>query len=318
MKLPETYILGKFYAYSGEPEFKKYDNTYNACCPICREGKSWGKKKRLYYYPLTGSFFCFNCSRSWNAFNWIKEVCGLSYDEIKSEIIENKSGFDITDHINFEKKSKKLLPDLPYDSINLFDDTQVNFYKNHKFFQKALDYIKSRKLDVAINKSPYLYISLTDFFHKERLCIPFQDRNKKILFYQTRCLDETNPKYLGKVGYDKTLFGIDRVDQDLDYIFIFEGPIDAMFVKNGVAAAGLTLNGTQTSQLMEFPFHKKIWVLDNPKYDSTAKKKTKDFIERGYSVFKWPLNWEYKDFNEMAIKENLNEISFDLLTNSLY
>lgn len=318
MKIPETYVLGKFYAYSGEPEFKKYDNTYNACCPICREGKSWGKKKRLYYYPTTNSFFCFNCSKSWTALNWIKEACSLSYDEIKSEIIQDKSGFDITNVINAEKKSKKNLPDLPYDSINLFDETQVNFYKSNQTFQNALEYIDSRKLSTAVNKSPYLYISLTDFFHKDRICIPFQDRNKKTVFYQTRCLDNSIPKYLGKIGYDKTLFGIDRVDQDLDYIFIFEGPIDAMFIKNGVAAAGLTLNKTQTNQLLEFPFHKKIWVLDNPKYDTAAKKKTSELIERGHLVFKWPINLDYKDFNEMAVKEDLNEISFELIIKNLY
>jgi hypothetical protein len=66
LKIPESYLLNKFYSYSHEPSFKKYEGTYNAGCPVCREGKSLGKKKRLFYYPKTQSFYCFNCNKSWN------------------------------------------------------------------------------------------------------------------------------------------------------------------------------------------------------------------------------------------------------------
>ena len=262
MKLPETYILNKFYAYSGEPEFKKFDNTYNAGCPICKEGKSWGSKKRLYFYPTSNTFYCFNCSRNWSALNWILEVSGLSKEEVFSEIDSNNFCLDITNKISFgPKRTNFQIPSLPHDSINLFDETQKKFYIKNKIFSNAYDYIEKRKLKDAINKPTWLYLSLTDFVHKNRICIPFQDRNKKIIFYQTRSLGNTSPKYLGKYGSDKSLFGIDRVDINLEYIFIFEGPIDAMFVKNGVAAAGLTLNSLQKQQLSEFPFHKKIWVI---------------------------------------------------------
>lgn len=318
MKIPETYVLSKFYAYSGEPEFKKYDNVYNAGCPVCREGKSWGKKKRLFYYPSTNTFYCFNCGHSWNALNWITEVCKLSREEIYSEIIQNKSDFDITDKIEYKKSDKKILPDLPYDSINLFDKIQRNFYEDNFYFEKAIEYIEKRKLDSAVNKSPNLYISLTDIIHKNRVCIPFQDRNGKIVFYQTRCLDDSIPRYLGKLKSDKTLFGIDRVDENIDYIFIFEGPIDAMFVKNGVGAAGLNLTKTQITQLAEFPFHKKIWVLDNPKYDQTANQKTLEMLNKGYTIFNWPESMDYKDFNDMAVKENLTEIDYNLILENLY
>jgi GDP-L-fucose synthase len=61
-------------------------------------------------------------------------------------------------------------------------------------------------LDRAVNRTSNLYISLSDFIHKNRLCIPFYDRNKKVVFYQSRSLDNTNPKYLGKSGYEKTIF----------------------------------------------------------------------------------------------------------------
>jgi hypothetical protein len=173
-------------------------------------------------------------------------------------------------------------------------------------------------METAVNRSPNLFISLTDVIHKNRVCIPFYDTDNKLVFYQTRCLDKSIPKYLGKQGYDKTLFGIERVDNSIPYIFIFEGPIDAMFVKNGVGAAGINLTHKQEKQLAEFPFHQKIWVLDNPKFDDTADEKTRELVMKGDKVFKWPLGMSYKDFNEKCVFEDLDEISYQIILDNLY
>lgn len=318
MVIPETYVLSKFYSYSIDPTFRKHDGTYNAGCPVCREGKSLGKKKRLFFYPKTNTFHCFNCSKTWSAYSWIQITSGLSKDEIFSEIQSKTSSIDVTKKIEIKKKYTKNILTLPHDSINIFDEIQQKYFGSNSFFKKALSYVKDRRIESAINKPSSLYISLTDFYHKNRLCIPFYDRNKKIPFYQTRSLDNTEPRYLGKEGADKTLFGIDKIDNDLNYIFIFEGPIDAMFVKNAVGTAGLTLSDLQKTQLSEFPFHEKIWVLDNPAFDSAAKEKTEQLLRRKEKVFNWPDRMPYKDINEMAILEELDEISYDIFVKNTF
>lgn len=316
MKIPETYVLNKFYSYSHDPVFRKHDGTYNAGCPVCKEGKSLGKKKRLFFYPKSNTFHCFNCSKTWSAFSWILKVCNISKEELDCEIISGNYSNDVSDKQEIQVITKKQLPDLPYDSINIFDSLQRDFYLDNSNFKKAFSYIKERKLDVAINKSPTLYVSLTDFLHKNRICIPFYDRNNKIVFYQSRSIDNSMPKYLGKRGYDKTLFGIERIDMNIPYIFIFEGPIDAMFVKNGVSSAGLELTSTQKQQLSEFPFHEKIWVLDNPRFDEAASNKIKELISDGKKVFKWPSSMSYKDFNEMVMFEDVDSVDFlDIIKN---
>lgn len=317
-QLPGTYVLSKFYTLAGEPSFRKFDGNYNASCPICREGKSWLKKKRLYFYPSTSSFYCFNCNKSWNAWNWITESSGLTKEEIEIEAFSGNMSIDITDHSRKTVTKLKEKPSLPHDSVNLNDLQQQSFYKNSSSFVRALNYISQRRLNTAVNKSSGYYISLTDFLHKDRLCIPYFDRSRKIVFYQTRSLDGTEPRYLNKVGYDKTVFGIERVDTNLDKIFLFEGPLDAMFVKNGVSLAGLTLTKHQEKQLSEFPFHDKIWILDNPRLDNSAKEKIFELLSAKQKVFRWPSDKPYKDFNEWAVKEGIDEIPLDFILNSLY
>jgi hypothetical protein len=91
-----------------------------------------------------------------------------------------------------------------------------------------------------------------------------------------------------------------------------------MFVKNGVGIAGLVSTDLQNKQLREFPFHEKIWILDNPNKDETAKQKIIELLNRKEKVFKWPLNLPFKDFNEYAVFENKNEIEINFILNNLY
>jgi len=316
-QIPSNYLLEKFYTYAGAPSYNKFTRTYSASCPVCREGKSWLKKKRLFFYPTSNSFYCFNCTKSWNSYTWLYAATGMTKEEIQAEIRSGNSSRDISQDISKNKTFTRPQMVLPHDSINLSELQQRCYYGTNRYVQAAMEYIEKRKLDTAVNKSSSYFISLTDNFHKNRLCIPYYDTNKKIIFYQTRSLDGTEPRYLNKIGCDKTLFGIERVDPNLDFIFLFEGPIDAMMVKNGVAVAGLTLTETQQKQLAEFPFHQKIWVLDNLKVDNAARENTKKLLLDRQRVFKW-LDKPYKDFNEWAVAEDLTEIDYKLIVENLY
>jgi hypothetical protein len=317
-QLPSNYLLEKFYTFAGAPTYNKYNKVYNGSCPLCREGKSWLKKKRLFFYPETNSFYCFNCTKSWNGYNWVEENTGFSREEIYAEAFSGNFSRDITQEISKKKFIQKEISILPHDSINLNDIQQKCFYGTNRYFQKAIEYIEERKLNTAVNKSTTYYISLSDKIHKNRLCIPYYDFNKKIVFYQTRALDGSEPRYLGKSGADKTIFGIERVEPSIDSIFIFEGALDAIMVRNGVAVAGITLSELQEKQLMNFPFHDRIWVLDNPKLDKTAEQNIIKLLNRKEKVFNWPQDKPYKDFNEWAVKEGLDEIDYKIILNNLY
>jgi hypothetical protein len=326
--IPQEYIVQKFYQYAGYPKFKRTTNTYIAGCPVCREGKSWLKKRRCIYIVEDNIICCHNCGWYSDPIKWIQEVANITF----GQIIEESKNYEILPLESFkeEKKIIKQLEKLPNDSINLFDSSQVDFFKNNDVVIEANNLIKNRLLNKAINRPEALFVSLTDKTHKNRLIIPFYNENKDIIFYQSRAIYSQDlkfyPKYLSKINGEKSLFNIHKVSSNIDYIFIFEGPIDSFFAENGVAVAGIQENSSamfsrlQELQLTSFLLHKKIWVLDNQWLDKASYNKTLKLIENGETVFIWPeeLSKKYKDINDLCIDKNLSKIDSSFLINNSF
>jgi len=328
--LPQEYTIQKFYQYAGYPKYKKATNTYEAGCPICREGSSWLKKSRCYYIVEQGVICCHNCGWYSKPLKWIQEVSNQTYEEIIREV----KTYDVlpTDILQEERPSDvpKTIHKLPLDCINLFDIHQTNYHKDNTVVQKALELIKQRRLDTAINRPNSLWLSLTDKIHKNRLIIPFYNEVGEILFYQSRTIikqpNDKLPKYLSKINGEKSLFNLDKISLDIEHIFIFEGPIDAFFVRNGTAVAGIQENSSnmfstlQQTQINNFKTYNRIWVLDSQWQDTASKTKTKRLIDAGETVFIWPkkIGILYKDFNDACIASGLDEISAKFILANSY
>lgn len=327
--LPESYVISQFYLYAGYPKYLKSQHIYNGCCPICREGHSWRKKKRLYYFPQKNIIYCHNCGWSSTPIKWIREVSGKSVDEIIEESKDLKYSEDFTIlngvKIENEKKSNIQVDDLPKDCINLFDKQQLLYFYNKNILKLTLKYVISRRLHLAINKPKALYLSTQDKIHKNRLIIPFYDKNQ-VKFYQSRgIINDGKAKYLSKIHSEKSLFGINNINPNNPNIYILEGPIDAFFIENGIATAGITKGNQlftvlQRTQLNAYPLYKKIWCLDSQWIDSTSLEKTKTLLNNGEFVFIWPkeIGRKYKDFNEWCVAEKKNSVDQDIILNNTY
>ncbi len=331
MILPLEYIVQKFYQYAGFPKYKKLSKTHEACCPICREGRSWGRKKRCYYLVEKNAICCHNCGWYSNPLEWISQVAGLT----KEEIYKEAQHFDILPLDVLHQENDNIITKinyhvLPLDCINLYDINQLSYYKDNKVVNDALKLIRDRRIDKSINKPNTLWLSLTDKIHKNRIIIPFYDIKGDIIFYQTRAIYEKDthyrPKYLGKINGERSLFNINKIDPSLDYIFIFEGPIDAFFVRNATAVAGIQEKSTKTftilqeQQLSHFRMYKKIWVLDSQWLDDASRKKTEILIDQGETVFIWPerIGKQFKDINDLCIACNRYEIQPSLFIKNSY
>ena len=325
VSLPREYIVAKFYEYGRSPVYNRFNNAYQCSCPICRESL---KKKRCYYLPENDNIYCHNCGWSSKPFKWIKEVSGAT----NSEIIEEVKDYDVSVDIGKveEVREKVQVSTLPEDSINFSDVHQLEYYKDNHIIRACMHIIKSRRLDTAVNRPDNLYVSLKDMVHKNRIVIPFVNERGEIEFYQTRTVKTSDlkikPKYLGKVGSEKTLFNIDKVSSDHDKVYIFEGPIDSFFVRNSVAVAGITERGRSFTQRQEeqlnttLKWYDKVWILDSQWGDRASMIKTEALLKQGETVFIWPeaLGKKYKDFNDLAIAAKKDEISWDWIQKNTF
>lgn len=286
------------------------------------------KKKRCYYLPENDNIYCHNCGWSSKPFKWIKEVSNCSNSDIIEEVKDYEVTIDITK--DDEVVTKVQTETLPKDSINLSDKIQQDFYNNNLIVKACNHIIKSRRLDTAVNRPDNLYVSLTDKVHMNRITIPFINEHGEIEFYQTRTVKtsdlKTKPKYLGKVGAEKTLFNIDKVSSDHDKVYIFEGPIDAFFVRNSVAVAGITERGKSLTKRQEeqmnttLKWYDKVWVLDSQWGDRASMIKSEALLKQGETVFIWPetLGKKYKDFNDLARAANKDEIGWDFIEKNTF
>ncbi len=328
-QLPNDYVVQKFYQFAGYPKYKRLTQVYEGGCPTCREGNSWGRKRRLYYITKKNLICCHNCGLTLSTYDWVKTVGNISDKEILEEL--SNRDFVITETVKEEEKPQQEIKTstLPEDSINLCDISQVEYYKDEPGIKAAIAYIKDRKLDIACNNPKDYWISLKDKIHKNRLIIPFYDNNK-IVYYQSRTIMEDGsrhfPKYLSKMGAQKSLFNIDNVDASKEHYYVFEGPINACFCKNSIAVAGIQESSKknftvfQEQQLKRLFLMKRVWVLDSQWLDNASRKKTKILLDQNETVFIWPKEYGtvFKDFNDIAKKLNLSEVPERFILDNSY
>ena len=324
MHISQNLIINTFFQYCKRPVFKKTTSTYNGECPYCREGKSTGKKRRFFYIPEEDHLYCHNCNISLNGLQFVQEQTGMT---VKDILLESEVHTDTVEDIIkrsavFKKFNPKSLPD---DSINLYDTSQVSFYQTNPVVKDALNFIKARRLDTALNKPKALWLSLTDYTHKNRVVFPFYSPNggAKVEFYQSRALykkDEDIAKYLSKTNSDKGIFNIDKVVPEIEYIFLQEGPIDGMFLRNSVALAGINPTDSQIDRLNSlFPMHTLVYVLDNQWVDRTSYKVTKELLEKGEKVFLWPTGLDkFKDINDLCVHIKQDELKWEFVIKHTY
>jgi hypothetical protein len=228
-----------------------------------------------------------------------------------------------TTHIDTNKTEERQIPPIPFDSVNLTDNESCEFYINkggkYSAIKKAIEYCNKRRLFTAINKPKSIYFSFNDFIHKNRIIIPFYSMDGKVSYYQSRTLNSDEyPKYLSKGG-SKTLYGIYNVDVDIPYLFLFEGAIDAMFVKNGLAMSGLELTLEQSKELSRFLGMEVIYVFDNDKNNKEVADKIRKAIKAGKRIFVMPDKFDkYKDINEICTSLKIDEFPWKFIVENSY
>ena len=282
---------------------QKNSDLYNCRCPYCGDSQKKKSKKRGFFYKKGNDMFyrCFNCEISTTFYKFLEFVDPMVAREYQLErFSEGKSK-----HGNYKKPTFKFKSPVFKKRTQLNIPTISSLADNHY----AKKYVIERKIPKGFHKDLYFAQDFKKFVSEikpdydkklldndDRLIIPFRNENGDLFAFQGRALGKNALRYITvKLDDELKLFGLDRVNKK-ENIYVTEGPIDSLFIKNAVATADSNL------MISEFLGKDKlILVYDNEPRNTNIVKQIQKAIDGGFKVCLFPESFKYKDINEAVI-----------------
>jgi hypothetical protein len=245
---------------------------------------------------------CHNCSISTTFYNFLKQVDPSIINEYALERYKNgetgNNNYPKPEFDDVKTSTPVFKKNLNIPSIDsLSNDHYAKKYAinrmipedRHSELYFAEDFKKFAS-DLGIEKELYE--------KDQRLVIPFYDKDGNLIAFQGRALGESKMRYITiKMSDDGTkVFGLDKINED-EMIYVVEGPIDSMFLKNGVAVANSNLQSI--SDL--FDRSKVTLVFDNEPRNKDIVKLIEKAIDEHFNVVIWPEMIQEKDINDMIL-----------------
>ena len=279
---------------------KKGDYLFNFRCPHCGDSKKSKTKARAYLYRVKNDMFfkCHNCGEGQSLTNFLKFLDTKKYEQYLLERYKGSAPSTPQPEFNdFKPKFKEVdILDGLTPVSELKEDHPVKQYVIKRkipenYFSKLF---LCNKFMAFVNKAKPNTFSHTKGEHP-RLIIPFYDINDKVFAFQGRAFGKEQPKYLTvKLDENKQkVYGLNTVNLQ-EHIHIVEGPIDSMFVKNCLAAAGADLT-------LKVEPSNVTYIFDNEPRNKEIIKRMYDVIEKDYNLVVWPDDMRHKDINDMII-----------------
>jgi len=286
---------------------QKKDSLFSFRCPICNDSEKNEFKTRGFIYTHRGSYLykCHNCQIALSFKDFLKAVNETIYNQYLLEKLANNTIY-IKQEIPVEAKPRK---PLFREHINL--PTIASLEQNHP----AKEYVSGRMI-------PQVYHSILfyadDFAHftneifpenekdlwknDQRLVIPFYDENRQLLGFQGRSIPEINPSQIRYITIklienNLKVFGMERVNQN-EKIYVFEGPIDSLFIPNAVATCDASL-------LLSAKYYTKanlVLVFDNQYQNKDVRRQIQKSINQQFNICLFPKSMIGKDVNDFILQ----------------
>ena len=293
---------------------KKSEQVYNFRCPLCGDSSKSKTKARGYAFEHKGALLykCHNCGISISVGKLIETIDPTLYKEYALEKFKNSTSHTIKSIDNQKRAfdehsfsppkfdhSKQLLQEIGAKLVSSLPTTHIA----RKFLERRMIplgtdfyYIDDEEL---LEKMSDKYVERIAG-HSSRLLIPFYDQFNKMIGITGRVIDNRRtPKYLTLKFNDDSeplFFGLNTIDQRKT-IFVVEGPIDSLFIPNGLAVAGSDFNKLDKI----IPKSKCVIIFDNEPRNKDIIKKMRNLVDLGYKICVWPEHIEEKDINDMVI-----------------
>lgn len=298
------------------------NETYDFRCPFCLDSKKNKYKKRGYFYPKDGSasFKCHNCGRAYQFSTFLYLFDNNLFREYKLE----KFGKAKTPKIDFSSERMVTFQKREFDPlvncIKLSDITEE--------LKEVKEYVVNRGIPETLFGQLYAARSLNDISSKIEkyrdrhfvdfpvLVIPFFRNDASYSYIQCRIINNYNPNALRFITFelDKNapkLWGENRIIWE-NPIYVLEGPIDAMFINNGLALAGAGVNSSLNyiikNQELALGHNnlQNICICYDNDYLSNEEilLQLNKRIEGGFSVVLYNKEFQWKDVNDAYMKGN--------------
>jgi len=268
-------------------------------------------KTRGYFFEHKGNYVykCHNCGFSCNLYGVLESISPSLCKEYSFEVYKEKNPY-----------TREEQPEKP--RIPVFTDLGTRLDLLHDD-HKAVKYVQSR----FIPKEKYSNFYYTSDFSKimqsfgregkneERLVIPFFDEQGSLLGVQGRAFSENAIRYitLKQEGCERLWYNLDKVDAR-STIYVTEGPIDSMFIPNGISMQGA---GWLEKLPDKIQSSKVVFVFDNEPRNEEIVSLIGKYVDEGRNVVIWPEEINKKDINDMVISYGLNT-TIKLIINNVY
>ena len=249
---------------------RKSEDLYNFRCPICGDSHKNKTKTRGYVYRKKNDYFyrCHNCGLSTTFYNFLKQIAPVLCKEYTLERYKNGE----THNHNYTKPEFEELKTLPVFKKKL-DLPSIESLQEEHF---AKQYVLNRKIPKSFMSELYFAEDFKKFVisvgiekdlhnNDQRLVIPFYNKDGHLIAFQGRALGESSIRYITiKLnGDDPKAFGLNRIDEK-EMIYVMEGPIDSMFIKNSVAMANSMRSASSRRPIvLPPPFPRSVAIKDD-------------------------------------------------------
>ena len=286
---------------------RKGDGLWNFRCPICGDSQKNKFKARGYIFEKNGDYFyrCHNCSASLNFKQFLTAVDQPLSEEYTKDKFAEKAGILGAPKKPVNDISKVVQPKfIKYTALNTLKKVS-QLEPSHPVKR----YIEARKIPSSMHFKLFYAPKFKAFVNtlipdkfdstedEPRLIIPFVDQDQQLIGFQGRNFAKDGIRYI-TIMLDKTkpkVYGLESTNLN-EKFYVFEGPIDSMFIKNSIAMAGSSLDS-----LLSTHKSRAVIVFDNEPRNKEIVKNIEKYIELGYAVTIWPQHIVEKDINDMVL-----------------
>jgi hypothetical protein len=285
---------------------------YNFRCPYCGDSQKHKNKARGYFFLKKTEFIykCHNCGVGRSLSNFLKENAVDLHDQYIMEKYKQGMTGKGRHTPNPEYKSAK-----PYFAEKVDDLVAISdLNKGHP----ARDYLEGRQIPQEKLSSLYY----TDKFKRwvntkvpntfenlqndrPRIIIPFIDKDGNWFGIQGRSLAANATLRYITILFNQDspkIYGLDSIDTN-QTVYVTEGPLDSLFIRNSVAMCGADLD------INNWGISDSVWIYDNEPRNKQIVERIAKTIQRGHKVVIWDSQIKEKDINDMVLAgRNVNRV----------